>query len=726
MLGNPIWGAIERLGSLASVDPIQVDVAEISRSLKSLEKPIRKHDHLSGFDQWIIDFVSNPHTQAVDRRNVANLHLNLMRMIAVSEDQIFAKFRAAIGYFLFCQYANIAFGFDQIQSAPTEETEPSLAQRMCADANTLLKIREIREFIDVLYDLDQSKIGPRDKGVTLIATGTTSYILHVEGGYEVVLKLIKPYFFENPVISQETENFQERNRTIGLGSVNNLTVFESAPRYISMEYIRGKSLDRALRNGDVENLNIKERLEIIYHIIGSLEILSSPHLDLSPSNIMVTPQAVTADGIQRFTIRLIDFGRNYLINQDIAGIPVRNDVVKYIAPELLQNNSSGDTRSDLFSIGMIFIDLLENRDFRGDVSVAVDACWMRYPQFARIIQELISPDPSERTLRGPQPKLVRNSAYYESLREQLKEEEALMQLGASTGGFISRSTGGWLGPVREFGKGMGQLVRMYLRTGPRGTASSTASYLKLWAVFINLFLSVCFLVSGGLALSSLGLDPLLNPDTNMIDVVAKARKSIESILNNFRENDVMQTAIAGRVMATVVVLIIFQYYNQIFSTITMKNLKSKEGRWAEVTMRGTPFIIGSLCLSTAVWFPGYWYFTSLLGPLATALNNWLVLRVCQQSIALHERHLGSRLNTSDMKRFIENFSRWPRGMIWSGGGIFCLGLFVDRTGLANEAFLGLLLALLCFVFLYLGASTHEAVLIRAGIRRCIAASEKVQ
>ncbi len=134
--------------------------------------------------------------------------------------------------------------------------------------------------------------------------------------------------------------------------------------YISMEYLEGGTLHEKMRGG----LSLAEAVAIVVQIAGALQFAHDHgivHRDLKPANIMfrdeLTP-VLTDFGIARqqdaSATRLTQTGM-------LVGTPT------YMSPEQI-NALEVDGRSDLYSLGVMFYELLTGRPpFQGETPIAV-------------------------------------------------------------------------------------------------------------------------------------------------------------------------------------------------------------------------------------------------------------------------------------------------------------------------------------------------------------------
>lgn len=139
--------------------------------------------------------------------------------------------------------------------------------------------------------------------------------------------------------------------------------------FYTMEYLQGKSLRRWLQQRP--RLDFGPTVRVLCLVASALDHAHriTTHRDLSPENIMVLP-----DG----SVRLFDFGLAKLDDQfkNLTAVGVNLGKLKYMAPEQELNASEVDHRADLYSLGVIFFEMLTGRtplpgqritDFRPDL-----------------------------------------------------------------------------------------------------------------------------------------------------------------------------------------------------------------------------------------------------------------------------------------------------------------------------------------------------------------------
>ena len=120
-----------------------------------------------------------------------------------------------------------------------------------------------------------------------------------------------------------------------------------------MEYVEGVSVDKYCRQ---KSLNIKQKLELFSKICEAVSFAHQKliiHRDLKPSNILIT-----ADGMPK----LLDFGIAKLLNSNESNetqTQQRALTPAYASPEQIRGETV-DTTSDVFSLGKILAEILQN------------------------------------------------------------------------------------------------------------------------------------------------------------------------------------------------------------------------------------------------------------------------------------------------------------------------------------------------------------------------------
>ena len=159
--------------------------------------------------------------------------------------------------------------------------------------------------------------------------------------------------------------------------------------YYTMEYLDGKTVrEYMVKRG---KLGLGSAVRILSLLCDALEEVHkvTVHRDLSPENIILLPNG---------TIKLLDFGLAKL--QDPSGaqftrIGATLGRIQYNAPEQSFNASEVDQRADLYSVGVIFFEMLSGKVPRTFESVC-DLVPELPKETDKFLEQAMARDPSER------------------------------------------------------------------------------------------------------------------------------------------------------------------------------------------------------------------------------------------------------------------------------------------------------------------------------------------
>ena len=183
------------------------------------------------------------------------------------------------------------------------------------------------------------------------------------------VKVFAPAFYKGG--EKELERFfQEARMLFSLNHPNIIKVYDAGMigkrPFIRMEYFDGYNLNQVLLKYGSQTpskalqliRNITEGLEHAHEEIGII------HRDLKPSNIMIS-------GSDNF--RIIDFGLGIFIENELhSRITKTNEKAAnglFNAPELLKNPKLIDKRSDIYSLGAIWFNVLTGQPPAGTTIV---------------------------------------------------------------------------------------------------------------------------------------------------------------------------------------------------------------------------------------------------------------------------------------------------------------------------------------------------------------------
>jgi tRNA A-37 threonylcarbamoyl transferase component Bud32 len=170
----------------------------------------------------------------------------------------------------------------------------------------------------------------------------------------VALKVLSPQLSSDP---EFVERFTREARALAqLNHPNIVGIYESGIHdkvpYLVMEYVEGKSLRQLLA---ARELTASQALEVVPQICDALyygHARGVVHRDIKPENILL-------DACGR--VKIADYGLAKIASLDQPRI-TRSDVAMgtphYMAPEQIERTADVDHRADIYSLGVVFYEML--------------------------------------------------------------------------------------------------------------------------------------------------------------------------------------------------------------------------------------------------------------------------------------------------------------------------------------------------------------------------------
>jgi predicted Ser/Thr protein kinase len=220
----------------------------------------------------------------------------------------------------------------------------------------------IGHVIDGKYEL-VSKLG--EGGMSVVYRARRTHI-----GDDVAVKILLGKFVKDDAALARFR--REARAAAMLRHPNVITIHDfgeteddHAPAYIVMEFVKGAPLRELLKNENHFSVERAGRLmRGICAGVGAAHRQGVVHRDLKPENILVV---APDDDFEFESVRVVDFGLAKLLAD--AGVGPAGTVVgtpHYMSPEQAIGEPL-DTRSDVYSLGAMFYELLSgNRPFEGE------------------------------------------------------------------------------------------------------------------------------------------------------------------------------------------------------------------------------------------------------------------------------------------------------------------------------------------------------------------------
>jgi len=223
-----------------------------------------------------------------------------------------------------------------------------------------------KPFVDPLVG---AVVAQRFRLARLLGAGGMGRVYAAEplaGGPRVAMKLLHGDFVNDGVV---VERFLEEGRTcMRLVHPNIVRVLdagraEDGTPFIAMELLEGETLGARLSppgSGTTLRLRVTEATAItqgILSALGAAHSLSVVHRDLKPDNVFLPSNAPPE------AAKILDFGVAKVVDAaGGAGTRTRTGMLLgtpgYMSPEQIKNSKAVDPRSDLFSAGVLFYEML--------------------------------------------------------------------------------------------------------------------------------------------------------------------------------------------------------------------------------------------------------------------------------------------------------------------------------------------------------------------------------
>jgi serine/threonine protein kinase len=173
----------------------------------------------------------------------------------------------------------------------------------------------------------------------------------------IALKVLPKSLAETPGF---TERFSREGRVLArLSHPNIVTVHDFGESggfaYLIMEYVDGVNLRQAMRAG---RFTPEQALQIIPAICDALQFAHGQgvlHRDIKPENILLDSKG---------KVKIVDFGIAKILGEEVDGAMLLTQsgaklgTAPYMAPEQIEKPSTVDHRADIYSLGVVFYEML--------------------------------------------------------------------------------------------------------------------------------------------------------------------------------------------------------------------------------------------------------------------------------------------------------------------------------------------------------------------------------
>lgn len=552
-------------------------------------------------------------------------------------------------------------------------------------------------FVKCFYDITRFDIDALD----FHACGTTSFIFRarVSPLGQCALKLIQAPYTDIPDIRLQTKAYvREFSRYTQYAP----KVFDSAEGWILMEFIDGQNLSDYLAkvredvaaNSDTYLSNAAAIIRKLTTALSYYEEKGIIHGDLTPYNILVE-----LEGNAPKALKLIDFGPNYVLKSRVG---TRQQFVEtfsrtelFVAPEVIFEQKDATKNSDLYSLGMIILELLSRESLRRElVGVRLREIWKdpRSLGFSQLIEDLIDYSPSNRALllRRSLSNQRTASLYLEIdlfFQEQLAAYRELATQDESKHGLLALALRG----IPDVWKAVENIVRIrQMKANPynvlsRGQKASAEINVVLQGIIVGSFLwytavdlKVYFLSDTSASASIL---------TSALRHWLPSSSPLLQFWMNLPKAGDLWGNLPGRLVALTFGLIATRYYANIFATLRIVDAQNTAQRLCNVFLRLNSASYFIPIMAAIVVNPHWWPVCSFLGTLFPALNNYFCWRIAKAAWSKAKSSFSTEnFHEAETEQFLIQYKQWWRLMIGYSLGI-ALTAFLLQIQWAHDEYI---------------------------------------
>ncbi|MBI3762222.1 MAG: serine/threonine protein kinase [Chloroflexi bacterium] len=207
---------------------------------------------------------------------------------------------------------------------------------------------------------------------------------HTASGKPVAIKIVHPHLLDQPGFVERFKREAETMATLQHPRIVQLYEFVCRPHeaYLAMEYVEGGTMEarldrRRMTQEEISLENAVDWMETIADAVDYAHTRGLIHRDLKPANILFRE---TGEPV------LTDFGLAHLLDHArLSGSDAITGTPAYLSPEQARG-LPGDTRSDIYSLGVILYEILTGQTpFQGNT-------------VSLVIKHISEPPPSPRLL----------------------------------------------------------------------------------------------------------------------------------------------------------------------------------------------------------------------------------------------------------------------------------------------------------------------------------------
>lgn len=243
---------------------------------------------------------------------------------------------------------------------------------------------------------------------------------------QVAIKVLDPEVARKPDVKErfiQEANIQARLRHPGIVQVLTATQIDGGAPALVMEYVDGRALSEVLELRGA--LPVDDALKIMMQILSAVGYAHQQgviHRDLKPSNVMVM-----ATGEAKVT----DFGiAKVLGSTRLTRTGTAMGSAHYMSPEQIRRPEAVDVRSDIYSLGCVFYEILTGQPPFGGKEVSGTASDFEI-KTAHVSENALAPGEIRKNIPAWLDRVIMQALEKDSEQRQASCEEILSQLKAA-------------------------------------------------------------------------------------------------------------------------------------------------------------------------------------------------------------------------------------------------------------------------------------------------------
>ena len=213
---------------------------------------------------------------------------------------------------------------------------------------------------------------------------------------EVALKILPP---ETAGDEEFQERFRREAATLAkLDHPNIVSLYDYGERegyfYFIMEYVEGADLSALMSDGE---FSPQEILAIVGQICDALDYSHERgvvHRDIKPGNILISEEGLT---------KIVDFGLAKMedpLDQGLTRTLSTMGTLQYMSPEQMKGLKNTDSRSDIYSLGVVLYELLTGKLPAGRFKSPSEQKGGLSPGFDEVVLKALKEEPGQRQQRA--------------------------------------------------------------------------------------------------------------------------------------------------------------------------------------------------------------------------------------------------------------------------------------------------------------------------------------